>query len=129
LSVWFEVGQHPDDLANGVTDCGVAFVDALVAAIILNHDNAVDELSELPPNLLKILSYGVNLKPKTAVAVNEANTDVVNYKSRPLALDLYLLNQAIGCRTDVKDARNADFVISPQSKHFVAEALNRGESV
>lgn len=129
MSVWFVVGQHPNDLADGVTDCGIAFVDALVAAIILNHHNAVDQLSELPPNLLEILSYRVKLKPKTAVAVNEADTDVVNYKSGPLALDLYLLNQAIGCRTDVKEARNADFVISPQSKHFVAEALYRCESV
>jgi len=92
LGVRFEVGQHLDNLSNSVTDRGVAFVDALVATIIFNHDNVVGELKDLPHYLFDIFGHCVNLKPKIALVMNKADTYVVNHKGGALALHLVLLN-------------------------------------
>ena len=88
----FEVGQHLDNLAQSGTDCEVAFVDALVAAIIFNHDNVVGELKDLPPHFFDIFGHCVNLKPKITLVMYKADTNIVNHEGRAVALNFELFN-------------------------------------
>lgn len=61
--------------------------------------------------------------------MNEANTEVVDYKSLSLALHTILLNKSVNCRTDLQQSHYSQVALCPYPLDSVAQVLDCSELV
>lgn len=124
-----KISQQLDKLASRGAQDRVASVNAVVGAIVLDHQRVVDDLKHLQAKLLEIFTHGINLEPRITLAMHEANTEVVYHKRLSLALHTVLLHEAVDCRSDLQHRHNLNVVVPPDPLDVVAQVLDGSELI